>query len=260
MPGLDAASNNGGWGSKRHQAATFGCAFLAPRSILWHGRFFDLRWPQRSKPAFAVPSQALYTGRCQAFLRFLTVKFLTRFRFSPRVIAAKRFSEKSRRPSSLAFRPCPLRRRCRFLAGALTFRVIGPRKRPFIFDGFFFGGSHTLFETVGKPKMRSAASCWPSKSRVPRKKFRPNRTGRFGAARLWNSVTPLSGCVSAALWLLSATVEMDLLGSLCSANVGPSPVVGESHRANRVWMWEKNKRVFSFRCQNGASEPKSDLL
>ena len=33
VPGLDAASNNGGWGSKRHQAATFGCAFLAPRSI-----------------------------------------------------------------------------------------------------------------------------------------------------------------------------------------------------------------------------------
>ena len=29
---------------------------------------------------------------------------------------------------------------------------------------------------------------------------------------------------------------MDLLGSLCSAMVGPSPVVGESHRANRVWM------------------------
>ena len=30
-----------------------------------------------------MPSQALYTGRCQAFLRFLNVKFLTRFRFSP---------------------------------------------------------------------------------------------------------------------------------------------------------------------------------
>ena len=146
-----------------------------------------------------MPSQALYTGRCQAFLRFLTVKFLTRFRFSPRVIAAKRFSEKSRRPSSSAFRPCPLRRRCRFVAGALTFRVIGPRKRPFIFDGFFFGGSHTLFETAGKPKMRSTPSCWPSKSRVPREKFRPNRTDRFGAARLGNLVTPLSGCVSAAL-------------------------------------------------------------
>ena len=29
---------------------------------------------------------------------------------------------------------------------------------------------------------------------------------------------------------------MDLLGSLCSANVGPSPVVGESQRANDVWM------------------------
>ena len=146
-----------------------------------------------------MPSQALYTGRCQAFLRFLTVKFLTRFRFSPRVIAAKRFSEKSRRPSSLAFRPCPFRRRCRFCPGPFSFSVIGPRKRPFIFDGFFFGGSHTLFETVGKPKMRSTASCWPSKSRVPRKKFRPNRTGRFGAARLRNLVTPLSGCVSSAL-------------------------------------------------------------
>ena len=149
---------------------------------------------------------------------------------------------------------------CLLTAGALTFRVIGPRKRPFIFDGFFFGGSHTLFETVGKPKMRSTPSCWPSKSRVPRKKFRPNRTGRFGTARLWNLVTPLSGRVSAALWLLSDPVEMDLLGSLCSANVGPSPVLGESQRANRVWMWEKNKRVFSFRCQNGASERKSDLL
>ena len=45
VPGLDAASNNGGWGSKRHQAATFGCAFLAPRSIPWHRRFFDLRCP-----------------------------------------------------------------------------------------------------------------------------------------------------------------------------------------------------------------------
>ena len=118
-----------------------------------------------------MPSQALYTGRCQAFLLFLTVKFLTPFRFSPRVIAAKRFSEKSRRPSSQAFRLCPLRRRCRFVAGALTFRVIGPRKRPFIFDGFFFGGSHTLFETAGKPKMRSTPSCWLSKSRVPVKIF-----------------------------------------------------------------------------------------
>ena len=133
-------------------------------------------------------------------------------------------------------------------------------KTTLYFWRIFLGGSHTLFETVGKPKMRSTASCWPSKSRVPRKKFRSNRTGRFGAARLGNLVTPLSGCVSAALWLLSGKFEMDLLGSFCAANVGPSPVVGESHRANRVWMWEKNKRVFSFRCQNGASQPKSDLL
>ena len=207
-----------------------------------------------------MPSQALYTGRCQAFLLFLTVKFLTRFRFSPRVIAAKRFSEKSRRPSSLAFQPCPFRRRCRFCSGPFSFSVIGPGKRPFIFDGFFFGGSHTLFETAGKRKMRSTASCWPSKSRVLRKKFRPNRIGRFGAVRLGKLVTPLSGCVSAALWLLSGKFEMHFLGSFRSAIVGPSPVVGESHRANRVWMWRKNKRVFSFWCQNGASEPKSDLL
>ena len=193
-------------------------------------------------------------------MRFLTVKFLTRFRFSPRVIAAKRFSEKSRRPSFLAFRPCPLRCRCRFSAGALTFRVIGPRNWPFIFDGFFFGGSHTLFETAGKPKMGSTLSCWPSKSRVPRKKFRPNRTGRFGTARLWNLVTPLSGCVSSALWLLSGKFEIDFLGSFCSAIVGPSSVVNCCHSASRVLLWEKNKRVFLLRCQNGASEPKSDLL
>ena len=207
-----------------------------------------------------MPSQALYTGRCQAFLRFLTVKFLTRFRFSPRVIAAKRFSEKSRRPSSLAFRPCPFRRRRRFCPGSFSFLVIWPRKRRFIFDGFFFGGSHTLFETVGKPKMRSTASCWPSKSRVPRKNFRPNRTGRFGAARLRNLVTPLSGCVSSALWLLSGNFEMDLLGSFCSANVGPSSVTGAFQLPRKLWLWRSDERVFSFRCQNGASEPKSDLL
>ena len=207
-----------------------------------------------------MPSQALYTGRCQAFLRFLTVKFLTRFRFSPRVIAAKRFSEKSRRPSSVAFRPCPFRFRCLFFSGALTFWVNGPRKRLFIFYGFFFGGSHTLFETVGKPKMRLAASCWQSKSRVPRKNFRSNRTGRFGAARLWNFVTPLSGCVSSALWLLSGKFEMDLLGSFCSANVGPSSVTGAFQFLKKLWLWRSDERVFSFRCPNGASERKSDLL
>ena len=51
-------------------------------------------------------------------------------------------------------------------------------------------------------------------------------------------------CVSTALWLLSATVEMDLLGSFCSANVGPSPVIGECHRANHVFMWERNDAFF----------------
>ena len=193
-------------------------------------------------------------------MRFLTVKFLTRFRFSPRVIAAKRFSEKSRRPSSLAFRPRPFWSRCRFCSGPYSFLVIWPRKRPFIFDGFFFGGSHTLFETVENSKMRSAASLWSSKSRVPRKKFRPNRTGRFGAARLRNLVTPLSGCVSSALWLLSGKFEMDFLDSFCSAIVRPSPVLVVLLSPRKLWLWRSDERVFSFRCQNGASEPKSDLL
>ena len=37
---------------------------------------------------------------------------------------------------------------------------------------------------------------------------------------------------------------MDLLGSFCAANVGSSPVVGESHRANRVWMLERTNAFF----------------
>ena len=53
---------------------------------------------------------------------------------------------------------------------------------------------------------------------------------------------------------------MDLLGSLCSANVDPSPVTGAFHLPRKLWLWRSDERVFLFRCQNGASEPKSDLL
>ena len=110
-----------------------------------------------------MPSQALHTAAFHSSQAIFSVKFLTHFRFALIVFATKQFSEKSRQPSSQIFRPCPLRCRRRFSPGVFSFLVILRRKRPFIFNGFFFGGSHTLFETAGN-------------------KFRPNPSSRFGAA------------------------------------------------------------------------------